>query len=158
MSVLDAQPALRHLGRVARLLDSAIRIPGTRFRIGIDGLLGLIPGVGDMAGLALSAYIVFAAARAGASTSTLMRMVVNMGIEAIVGMVPVLGDIFDIAWKANERNVALLRADFLSRTLDEPSPSRGGWLIVGVATLVIGLLAGIMLMALYGFCTFVLGS
>ena len=131
MSAENPQPALRHLERLARLLDSAVGIPGTRFRIGLDGLLGLIPGVGDVAGLVLSTYIVFAAARAGASTQTLIRMSANMGVEAIVGVVPVLGEIIDIAWKANERNVALLRADILPSTLGEPSHTRGGWLIVG---------------------------
>ncbi len=158
VSAENPQPTLRRLERVARLLDSAIRIPGTRFRIGVDGLLGLIPGVGDVAGLGLSAYIVVAAARAGASTKTLIRMLANIGVEGIVGLVPVLGDAFDIAWKANERNVALLRADILAGASGEPSRTGGGWLIAGGAILFIGLLAGIMLGTLYGFCRLVAGS
>jgi hypothetical protein len=97
------------LDRLAWWLDSAIRIPGTRFRIGFDALIGLVPGVGDLIGAALAAYIVAAAARRGLPGSVLLRMALNVGADAIVGAVPLLGDLFDAAWKANERNVALLR-------------------------------------------------
>jgi len=93
---------------VARLLDNAIGIPGTGVRIGIDPLLGLFPGLGDVAGAALSGYIVLLAARRGASTSVIVRMLGNVAIDTAVGSVPVLGDLFDIAWKSNARNVALL--------------------------------------------------
>lgn len=97
------------LERLAWWLDSSIVVPGTRFRIGIDALIGLVPGIGDLIGTALSAYIVAAAARRGLPGSVLLRMAFNVGIEAIVGAVPILGDLFDAAWKANQRNVALLR-------------------------------------------------
>jgi Domain of unknown function (DUF4112) len=103
-------PVLRQLEWLSRLLDTAFPIPGTRFRIGLDGLLGLIPGIGDPLGAVLSSYIIFAAARLGAPQLTLLRMLGNVAIDGLVGAVPILGDIFDIAWKANVRNLALLHA------------------------------------------------
>jgi hypothetical protein len=100
----------RRLGRIAWLLDSSIPVPGMRFRIGIDAIIGLIPGVGDLLGALLSSYIVREAARVGAPPSVLIRMAWNVAIEGVVGMIPLLGDVFDAAWKANQRNFALLEA------------------------------------------------
>ena len=100
---------VKHLRRLARLLDSAIPLPGG-FRIGLDGILGLIPGVGDALGASLSTYIVVQAARLGASPMQLLRMMMNVLLETLMGTIPVLGDLFDFAWKANERNMALLEA------------------------------------------------
>ena len=100
---------VKHLRRLARLLDSAIPLPGG-FRIGLDGILGLIPGVGDALGASLSTYIVVQAARLGASPVQLVRMMLNVLLETLIGTIPVLGDLFDFAWKANERNMVLLEA------------------------------------------------
>lgn len=100
---------LRRLDKLSRLLDNAFAIPGTRFRIGLDGILGLIPGIGDATGAVLSTYLIFQAARLGLPVSTLLRMVGNVALETVVGAVPIVGDIFDIVWKANIRNMALLR-------------------------------------------------
>src|SRR5919197_3697789 len=109
---------LKRVRLLSRLLDEQFRIPGTTQRIGIDGLLGLIPGVGDSAGALLSAYILYEAIRLGAPTSVLLRMIANIGIDTVVGAIPVAGDIFDIAWKANKKNAALLHAYLASqRTL-----------------------------------------
>jgi hypothetical protein len=105
------QQTLRRLARLARLLDARWGIPGTPWRFGLDGLLGLIPGAGDVAGAALSAYIVWEAHRLGASKLTIARMIANVGIEALIGVVPVLGDLFDVAFKANIRNLRLLESD-----------------------------------------------
>ena len=99
---------LKRVRLLSRLLDEQFRIPGTTQRIGLDGLLGMIPGVGDAAGALLSAYILYEAIRLGAPTSVLLRMVANIGIDTVVGAIPVAGDIFDIAWKANKKNAALL--------------------------------------------------
>jgi hypothetical protein len=93
---------------VARLLDNAIQIPGTSWKIGLDPIIGLIPGVGDMVGAVLSGYIVLEAVRAEVPTFTLARMLVNVGIDTLLGAVPALGDVFDAAWKSNTMNVALL--------------------------------------------------
>ena len=89
-------------------MDEAVRVPGTSFRIGLDGLLGLIPGVGDLAGGLVSTWYIVAAARLGAPPWVLARMGLNIGLDALTGAVPLLGDLFDFGWKANRRNLALL--------------------------------------------------
>lgn len=136
--------------RLTRWLDSAVRIPGTGIRIGLDALLGLIPGGGDVAGAALSAYLVVLAAKAGAPASLLTRMVGNVAIDAVVGTIPVLGDLFDIGWKANSRNLALIE-DHLGAPASTARASRwqvgmalGGLLALGLACgalMIYGLLA-----------------
>jgi hypothetical protein len=100
----------RRLGRLAWLLDNSIALPGTRFRIGLDAIIGLIPGLGDLIGVLASGYIVREAARLGAPPSVLTRMAFNVAVEGLVGLVPILGDVFDAVWKANQRNYALLEA------------------------------------------------
>ena len=109
---------VRHLRRLSWLLDSAIPLPGG-YRIGLDGIIGLIPGVGDAVGASLSTYIVVEAARLGASPVQLLRMMMNVLLETVMGTIPVLGDLFDFAWKANERNMALLDAQL------QKVPARG---------------------------------
>lgn len=96
------------LQQLARLLDAAVRIPGTNIRFGLDAVLGLIPGAGDIAGGILSTFIIVKAANLGAPRSVLARMVMNVAIDSIVGAVPILGDIFDVGWKSNMRNAGLL--------------------------------------------------
>lgn len=126
------QPAVDGLERLAWWLDSAIVIPGTRFRVGLDALIGLIPGVGDLVGAALSGYIVAAAARRGLPNSVLLRMALNVGLETLIGVVPIIGDLFDAAWKANQRNVALLRqyAAVPRRAQTQGRLVVGAWLLV----------------------------
>lgn len=102
------EAALRRLVWLAHWLDDRFRVPGTGIRIGLDGLLGLIPGIGDAATGALSAYIVYEAWRLGVPRSVLVAMLGNFGIDLVVGAVPVAGDLFDIGWKANRRNVRLV--------------------------------------------------
>jgi hypothetical protein len=142
-------PAVEHppsdgLDRLAWWLDSSIAVPGTRFRIGLDALIGLVPGIGDLVGTALSAYIVAAAARRGLPGSVLLRMALNVGVEAIVGIVPIAGDLFDAAWKANQRNVALLR-QYAAAPRRAHAQSR---LVVGLWLLVLfAVLAGVVLLA-----------
>src|SRR5687767_2988259 len=113
------------LRRLAQLLDSSWGIPGTRWRIGLDALLGLVPGLGDAAGLIMAVYIIARAKGLGASKSTLVRMSVNVGIDALVGAVPALGDLFDAAFKANVRNIRLLEKDLASQSSPLLDGSRG---------------------------------
>lgn len=103
----------KRLERLAWLLDSAIRLPGG-FRVGLDGIIGLIPGVGDLIGAVLSSYIVWVAAKAKLPFLLLMRMTLNIFIELIIGVIPVFGDAFDFAFKANLRNVRILNNYFQS--------------------------------------------
>ena len=108
----SATPLIRKLNALARLMDTQFRIPGTKIRFGFDGLIGLIPGVGDLITLAISTYLISSAIKNGASGFVVARMVVNTGIDAIIGAIPVLGDIFDVAFKANMRNMRLLQQHF----------------------------------------------
>ncbi|UBF24996.1 DUF4112 domain-containing protein [Kovacikia minuta CCNUW1] len=143
--------ALQRVRLLSRVLDNAIPIPGTSYRIGLDPLLGLIPGGGDIAGAVASAYIVLESARFGLPRKTLMQMLTNLFTDAVVGVVPFLGDFFDVTWKANSRNVALLEAH-----LKNPRPQRAAdrlflaFLVIAlllfvaavaaIATLVVGLI------------------
>jgi len=98
----------------AHLLDSAIRLPGG-FRIGLDGIVGLVPGIGDLLGAGLSGYFIYAASRLDIPKSVITRMILNTAIETVVGTVPVLGDAFDFVFKANDRNARLLHAALEAR-------------------------------------------
>ncbi|HET8542712.1 MAG TPA: DUF4112 domain-containing protein [Anaeromyxobacter sp.] len=104
---------------LARLLDDAIPIPGTSWRIGIDPLLGLVPGIGDALGAILSTWILVVAARLGVPATVLARMGVNVAIDAIVGVIPFVGDLADFGVKPNARNLRLLDA-----WLERPAPTR----------------------------------
>jgi hypothetical protein len=125
------------LRRLAWLLDSSIPLPGG-FTIGIDALIGLIPGLGDVIGVVLSSYIVREAAQLGLPKSVLVRMVFNVAIEGVVGIVPLFGDLFDAGWKANQRNVRLLGA-----WLDNPQRTRASsrYFVTGMLALLVALFA-----------------
>ncbi|PCC70733.1 protein of unknown function [Nannocystis exedens] len=105
----DSEPrAPDDVRQIVTWLDNAVRIPGTDWRIGLDPLLGLAPGLGDTVSSVLSGWIVVRAAGLGASPATLARMTGNLLIDALIGTLPVLGDMFDFGFKANQRNLALL--------------------------------------------------
>jgi hypothetical protein len=99
---------LQHIRSLARAMDSQFRIPGTDFRFGLDGIIGLIPGVGDLTTFAVSGYIMWLMARNGASSYVLVRMGMNVLVDAAIGSIPFIGDIFDFAFKANTRNLRLM--------------------------------------------------
>ena len=101
--------ALRRLQTVANLLDSAFVIPGTKQRIGIDAIVGLVPGIGDVVTTLLSSYIVWEARNLGVSKFALARMLTNLGIHATIGSIPVVGDLFDAFFRVNQRNMRILR-------------------------------------------------
>lgn len=132
---------------LARLMDTAVVIPGTRFRVGFDVLLGLLPGIGDLVAAAVSTYIVTVAARLGVPRPVILRMLLNIGVDTVGGSVPFVGDVFDAAWKANVMNVALLE-----KALADPRAARRSstWVIVGLcalgfATAVVGIALAIWL-------------
>lgn len=126
----EAPDRLRRLRGMATLLDSAVRVPGTRVRFGLDAVLGLVPGVGDVAGGLASAWVLLEAARLGANRALLVRMLGNVVVEIVVGAVPLLGDLFDVGWRANVRNVDLLERHLGSRPLVGRSPRQVGLLFV----------------------------
>jgi hypothetical protein len=102
---------------LSHLLDARFRIPGTTWRYGLDGVIGLVPGIGDAASLGMSGWIVWQSYLLGARKRTLGRMVANMLVDSVVGSVPIAGDVFDFAYKANRRNIKLLSED-IGRSLD----------------------------------------
>jgi len=104
----DAGRRLARIRRLAWLIDGAFRLPFTRFRFGLNSVIGLAPGAGDAVLAALSLYIVYEAASLGLPRHALARMVGNVAIEVVGGSIPILGDLFDMALKANLRNIQIL--------------------------------------------------
>jgi len=103
-------PELARLDALAKLMDNQFRIPGTNWRFGLDGIVGLIPYVGDMAGFVVSGFLMRTMVKKGASPLLMLRMMFNYIVDAVVGIVPFVGDLFDFGFKANRRNVNLLKA------------------------------------------------
>ena len=137
----SSEPAdpLARARTLARLLDSAVRVPGTGIRFGADAVIGLIPGLGDIGGAALAGYLVILAQRLGVPRAVVLRMLANVAVDTLGGTVPLIGDLFDVAYKSNLRNVALLE-----RALERPvATTRTSRLMVagtilGIALLVAG--------------------
>ena len=121
------------LRRLSVLFDSAFRVPGTRLTFGIDPILGLIPGIGDMATPVLALLLIWQATRQRVPKAVLARMVINALVDAGIGAVPVVGDVFDFAWKANDWNLALLERHAQPGT----RASAGDWLFLSLCALVL---------------------
>jgi len=140
---------LRRLWRLAHWLDDGVKLPGTPLRLGLDPIIGLVPGLGDAAGAVLSAWILVEAARLRASRATLARMVYNVAVDACGGALPLLGDVFDVVWKANLRNVALLERHLAEPVRAGKADRRFVALLCGAVLLLCGALAaaGALLLA-----------
>lgn len=142
LPVTQASASMKRLRQMSHLLDNAIAIPGTKVRFGLDPILGVLPGGGDVLTGLMSVYIVFEGARMGLPAPTLGRMGFNIVLDTLTGLVPVLGDLFDVTWKANSQNVALLE-----KHVANPVPSRAAdkvfalLIIVGLVALVLGMAA-----------------
>lgn len=119
-------PALQRLEKLSHWLDDAIRIPGTRIRIGLESIIGLIPGIGDIAGLVMGGYVVIEAHRMGAPGELKLRMLRNVAIDALAGLVPVVGDLYDFAFRSNRRNLQMLFEHYQpkSASLPQRRPAR----------------------------------
>lgn len=134
------QRGMKDMEHLAKLMDAQFRIPGTNFRFGLDALIGLVPGVGDISTFAVSGYMLIIMARNGASGYLLARMVLNVLIDAIIGMIPLLGDIFDIAFKANIRNLRLMQQHYA-----EGRHRGSAWkIIIPVLIVLFAIIAGII--------------
>ena len=115
---------LRHF---SRLLDSAYELPGTSYRIGLDPIVGLVPGIGDLVSPLFTIVLLWHSHDVNIPRVVQLRMLFNVAIDTFIGMVPIAGDLFDFAWKANEMNMVLLER----HALEERPPSTGDWLFVG---------------------------
>lgn len=123
-------PNLQRIEKLAHLLDELIRIPGTRIKIGLESLIGLIPGIGDLAGLLMGGYVVVEAHRMGAPGELKLRMLRNVALDALAGLVPVVGDLFDFAYRSNRRNLQMLLDHYRPQTPSVPRRSPGTRLLV----------------------------
>jgi hypothetical protein len=137
-------PQLRHLQTLAKLMDSRFRIPGTDFRFGLDAIIGLIPGVGDLTTFGISGFMVFIMAKNGASGFVLARMILNVLIDTIVGSIPLLGDLFDFAYKSNTKNVRLMQEHYL-----QGRHQGGAWKVVVPVMLLFGLISAGVIWLVY---------
>ncbi|MEZ2232367.1 DUF4112 domain-containing protein [Microcoleus sp.] len=141
--------SLRRLRRISNLLDNAIPIPGTKYRIGLDPILGLIPGGGDLISSIFAGYIVFKSAQMGVPQETLVKMAANIVFDTVAGTVPVAGDLLDVAWKANVKNIELLDAHLGS---PEPAGKKADWLFVAALLLGLALIvAGVIFLSVLFF-------
>lgn len=118
---LEFNSKLKYLNRVrklSRIMDAAFRIPGTKFKIGIDPIIGLVPGAGDVFSTVCSAYIIYLATRCDIPSAGLRKMIFNVGLEFVVGAIPLIGDVFDAFYKSNMRNLAILEQHLQEHTPD----------------------------------------
>lgn len=132
------------LRRWATLLDSAFRVPGTRIRFGVDAIIGLVPGLGDLSAPVFAAVLLVTGFKMGLPAVVQARMVFNAGLDMLLGLVPLLGDLVDVAWKANLRNLALLER----HARPGVAPSRGDYVFVIVCVIVLTFVAVAPLMLL----------
>jgi len=137
---LNEEKLLR-LKRLSHNLDEAFTIPGTKHKIGIDPIIGLIPIGGDLIGGVLSIYIMHAGIRMGMPRAAIVRMFTNVALEFIIGCIPIIGDLFDATWKSNQRNVKLIEDSVVS----EEKNTIFGYLLIGV---LIKILMGIIILAI----------
>jgi Domain of unknown function (DUF4112) len=128
--------AERRIGRVTKVLDELVVIPGTPFKIGLDPLVGLIPLVGDAVGALVGGWVILEAARFGIPRVVLVRMLINMTVDLAIGAIPLLGDIYDFAFQSNSKNLKLFRR----HALDPDASTRGEQaLLLGLALLIVGI-------------------
>ena len=131
-----------HLDALSHLLDDFIQIPGTPIRFGLDGIVGFIPGIGDILGGLASTIIIVAAWSRGVPNAVLARMVLNVAIETAAGSLPIVGNLFDIGWRANRRNYVLL-----TRATGRPHPEQArSWLFIAGVCLVLAALLAVPLL------------
>ena len=149
--LITPHPALRNIDRLAKMMDSQFKIPGTNFRFGLDGILGLIPGAGDLSTLAVSGYMISIMAKNGASGYVIARMVVNVVIDALLGSIPLIGDLFDFVFKANLKNMQLMREHY-----QEGRHRGSAWKVIVPVIILLILIVGALIYISYRFIAGVL--
>jgi len=131
-----AHVGLERLRAVTRLMDQAFGIPGTKWRFGLDALMGLVPGLGDVAGGVIAVYALRVARQLGAPGVIQLHMLTNIALDALIGTIPVLGDLFDFVYKAQTRNLALLD-DWLQTPHRQVKRSRRGLVLIPLAIVLV---------------------
>jgi hypothetical protein len=134
---LKAVEIERSLDQLSLWMDGLFRIPGIGWRFGLDALVGLVPGIGDLATTGVSVYILASAVRYRVPKITLLRMGLNVGIDYVLGSVPVVGDLFDAWWKSNQKNVALLKQRATVSAEEAHSGRLSDWLFLLVIVLIL---------------------
>lgn len=133
-------PALAQLSLMAKLMDSQFKIPGTNIRFGLDAIIGLVPGVGDITTFGISSYMLWVMAKNGASGFVLTRMILNVLVDTIFGSVPIIGDAFDVAFKSNLKNLKLMEQHYV-----EGRHNGSAWkLIIPTLLILLLLMVGIL--------------
>lgn len=122
---------------VSHLMDEQFRVPGTKFRFGLDPILNLVPVVGDLSGFAVSAALVATMAKHGASGKVLALMILNIALDATIGAIPVIGQIFDFTYKANTRNIKLLRSHYTEGKFKGSGKGIIVWVLIALVLLFI---------------------
>jgi hypothetical protein len=145
-NVVVPHPALKNMDRLSKLMDSQFRIPGTDFRFGLDGVLGLIPGAGDLSTLAVSGYMISVMAKNGASSYVIARMVLNVMLDALLGAIPFIGDLFDFVFKANVMNMKLMREHY-----QEGRHRGGAWKVIIPVLILLVAVVGVIIYLGYRF-------
>lgn len=141
--VKPVKPLSPEIELLARVMDNVIQVPGSRIRFGLDALLGLLPGVGDSVTALVSLYVLHAARKQGVPRITMLRMAANVAIDVTVGAIPLLGDVFDVFWRSNEKNVALLRKHVQATPVEARKAKASDWLFLGaIAIVLFALLVG----------------
>lgn len=143
----EPKDTTRRARELARIMDSAFRLPGTRFRFGLDPIIGLIPGLGDAVGAGFGLYLLVLAFRAGAPRIVLVRMSANIGADLLLGAVPLLGDLLDAGYRANLRNLRLLERH-LARPEEVARKSLA--LFVGLVMLLVVVLGAVVWLTIAG--------
>jgi len=142
----------KFLREYAKLLDSKFRIPGTNFTFGIDPIIGLVPGLGDLVGYGFSAVLLFSAFKKGISGKILLKMLANIGLDALAGMIPVFGTIFDFIFKANKRN-----HDLLIEFVEEDKHSGSAWRFIAGFIAITLLVVASVIYGVFSFFSWVWG-
>jgi len=141
---------LRQLDLLAKLMDNQFRIPGTNFRFGLDAIIGLIPGAGDLSTFGISSFMLFVMIRNGASGFVLARMVLNVLIDTIIGSIPLIGDVFDFGFKSNTKNMRLMREHYI-----EGRHRGSAWKVILPVLIIFFALFALVIWMIYSFIAFV---
>lgn len=125
----DEKGELALIRQIRKWMDEAVTIPGSKLKVGLDPIIGLIPVIGDLSSAAIGGYILHAANKLGVPTNVMVRMLFNLVIDALIGFIPVVGDYLDVLYKANSKNVALIEQSILNR---ETTARSSWWRLIAV--------------------------